>query len=567
MGGLQWTNIKIGGKYFVIFLFITITFLIAIIVTGVFINKTSGNMDDAVKRNEVSTYSSDLVSLFQEKYLLVPEYILLSDDKDLSEYIDYSKQFVSTAKKLRGDLNSDQLTILNQMIDNNNKLDEYFFSTIVPKVQDINTDKYKELQQSANQLKNETAKLGDKLKNSAIEISQTKMNTAKSNLGELIIILIISAISSIIISFILLFFMSRRISKNLNEIVFRSNDIANGELNNEDLLYQGKDEIGQLSNSINAMGQSLFEMISEISSVSKDVDQQIGTLFESSKEVKMGSQEIAISIEQMANGSRMQSENATKISEQTMEFNENIQSASEQGQQLVRFSDEVLQAAVDGNQQMKHSLDQMQVINNMVHNSVDLVQGLENKTHSITEIISVIKSIADQTNLLALNASIEAARAGEAGKSFAVVATEVRKLAEEVSNSVEGITSIIFTIKEETSKIAANLQNGYNEVSKGSAQIESSGQQFAEIKEKVSQMSSGVKMISSTLVKFNHSSQEMNQNIVDIAAITEESAAASEEIAAAVVQQAASLDMISGSTQRLTEMVERLNGLINRFKL
>jgi methyl-accepting chemotaxis protein len=567
VGNLKWTNIKIGGKYLVIFLLIMITFLIAILVTGLFIKKTSDNMDETVKRNDVATYSSDLVTLFQEKYLLIPEYILLSDDKKLNEYLDYSKQFVSTAKKLRKELSKGQLTTLNQMIENNNKLDEYFFSTIVPKVQDINTDKFQELQQSANQLKNDTAKLGYELKKSSTDISREKMNNAKQNLGQLILILIISAATSMIVSFILLYIMSRKISLNLNDIVNRSNDIANGQLNNEALTYQGKDEIGQLSNSINAMGHSLFEMISEISTVSNDVDTQITNLFESSKEVKIGSQEIAISIEQMANGSKSQSQNAANISQKTMEFNENILSASEQGEKLVRFSDEVLNAAIDGNKQMKQSLEQMYLINRLVHHSVEQVRVLESRTQSITDIVNVIKSIADQTNLLALNASIEAARAGEAGKSFAVVATEVRKLAEEVSSSVEDISSIIYSIKEETSQIAKNLQIGYGEVSKGSEQINSTGEQFGEIKEKVSQMSTGVKMIASTLIKFKQSSQEMNENILDIVAISEESAAASEEIAASVVQQTGSLDMIAGSTKKLTDMVERMNGLINKFKL
>lgn len=127
-GNVKWSNIRIGGKYAVIFLFITISFLIAIFITGIFINRTSGDMDETVKRNHVSTYSSDLVALFDEKYLLIPEYILMSDNGKLNEYLDRSKQFVTTAKKLKKDLDKDQLATFNKLIENNNKLDEYFFS-------------------------------------------------------------------------------------------------------------------------------------------------------------------------------------------------------------------------------------------------------------------------------------------------------------------------------------------------------------------------------------------------------------------------------------------------------
>jgi methyl-accepting chemotaxis protein len=564
---LKWSNIKIGGKYFVIFAFVMLAFLIAILITGIYINTTSNDLDEAVKRNEIATYSADLVTLYHEKYLLIPEYLLLSDEEKLDEYLDYSLSFSKIAKKLKVNLDEKQLKIFDQIIENNHKLDEYFFSTIVPKVQEINTEDFQALQQSANDLKSETAKLGYELKNSATEISNEKMSLANENLEKLLFILIISTICSIFISFILLGLMSRRISRNLKEIVLRSNDIANGQLNNQELTYHGNDEIGQLSNSINVMGQSLREMISEISNVSTDVDRQSITLFESSEEVKLGSQQVAASIEEMAKGASSQADSANAISHSTKEFNENILSASEQSEQLVSFSDDVLDAALHGDQQMKVSLDQMKVINQVVNGSVEQVRNLESKTQSITEIVDVIKSIADQTNLLALNASIEAARAGEAGKSFAVVATEVRKLAEEVTRSVEGISSIIFTIKEETSNIAENLQVGFSEVNKGTEQIESTGQQFAEIKEKVSQMSSGVKRISSTLIDFQQSSYKMNQNIEDIAAVSEESAASSQEMSAAIIEQTASIDTISESAKVLTDTVERMNGLIHRFKL
>lgn len=564
---LSWSNIKIGGKYTVIFLVITIAFLTAIFVTGIFIKKTNDDMDETLKRNNISTYSLEMSALFVEKYSLIPEFILLSDEEKLNKYLDYSKQFSSTAKKLKQYLEKDQLATFNKIIENNHKLDEYFFSTIVPKVQDIDTEEFVVLQQSANELKNETAMLAYELKHSAVKMSNENMNGAKKNLDKLIFILIISAISSIVISFLLLFVMSRKISNNLNKIVVRSNEISGGQLNNESLMYDGKDEIGQLSNSINVMGESLREMISEISKVSNDVDRQIATLFESAEEVKQGGQQVAASIEEMANGSGVQADYAANISQKTKEFNENILSVTEQSDKLVRFSDDALSAAVNGDQHMMGSLKQMQIINSVVNDSVSQVRGLEEKTQSITDIVHVIKSIADQTNLLALNASIEAARAGEAGKGFAVVATEVRNLAEEVSRSVEGISAIISFIKEETSKIAENLNVGYGEVTRGTEQIERTGHQFSEIKEKVSQMSEGVKVISSILVKFQRSSQDISSNIEDIAAISEQSAASSQEISAATVEQAASLDVISDSAKNLTAMVERMNRLIQRFKV
>jgi methyl-accepting chemotaxis protein len=111
------------------------------------------------------------------------------------------------------------------------------------------------------------------------------------------------------------------------------------------------------------------------------------------------------------------------------------------------------------------------------------------------------------------------------------------------------------------------LNEGYGEVNKGTVQIELTGQQFAEIKEKVEHMSIGIKTISEGLNKVQQSSQSMSENIEHIAAVSEETAAGSEEISTAVLQQNQSLDNISVSAKTLTSMVERMNNLIKKFEL
>lgn len=551
----------------VVFSFMTVAFFISVIITGFYIKDTSKKMEDTMLRNQVSVDAGNLITLYHEKYLLIPEYILLSDESKLSIYLEYSQEFVKTAKRLKQNLDQEQIATFNKMVENNHKLDEFFFSTVVPKVQQINTDEFTNLERSTRELKNETAKLGYELKNTAIKMSQEDLTKSKKELEKLYLILIISTVSSIILSFILLLVISKKVRNNLNEIVSMSNDIASGRLNSEEIIYSGTDEIGQLSKSINLMAQSLREMISEISNLSSDVDKQSSSLSQSSEDVKLGSEQVSVTIEEMARGASSQADNAANISQKTKEFNEEIMSANEQSEKLVHFSEQVLKVAIDGDKQMKESLHQMKRINKVVYTSVDQVKSLETKTLSITKIVQVIKSIADQTNLLALNASIEAARAGEAGKSFAVVATEVRKLAEEVSHSVEGISSIVFSIKEETAKIAENLNESYSEVNKGSEQIELSGQQFAEIKEKVEEMSTGVKKISSSFNKVKQSSQDMSENIEHIAAVSEETAAGSEEISAAIIQQNQSIDNISISAKMMTSMVARMNNLIKKFQL
>lgn len=133
---------------------------------------------------------------------------------------------------------------------------------------------------------------------------------------------------------------------------------------------------------------------------------------------------------------------------------------------------------------MAESMKQIEKIHKIMEGSLAKIKSLEEKTHSITELVQVIQSIADQTNLLALNASIEAARAGEAGKGFSVVASEVRKLSEQVGHSVGNITNIVSIINAETTAISHDLTAGYGEVAKGTETMEQSGQNFYNIKER-----------------------------------------------------------------------------------
>jgi methyl-accepting chemotaxis protein len=542
-------------------------FILAIFVTFLFLNHTGDTMDETVVKNEVAIHSADLITLFHEKYILIPEYLLMAEDEKLTEYLAFSQSFAETAKELMPNLPDEQLDMFYQMIENNHELDQYFFSVVVPNVQQINTDEFTDIQASVHELKEDTTRIGEELKTSAVTFNQDAMDAAQGDLRDVMFILIFSTAVAITISFVFLFIMSRSIKKNLNKIVVRSQQIADGQLNNEALEYDGKDEIGQLSLSMNHMGKSLRDMISQVSEVSELVDKQSVQLLHSSEEVREGSDQVAVTIEELANGATSQADNATVISESTKDFSHDIDEATGHSDTLVAFSKQVLDVSIKGNQDMEESLTQMSRVNEVVKSSVTKVKSLESKTHSITEIVDVIKSIAEQTNLLALNASIEAARAGEAGKGFAVVATEVRKLAEEVTHSVENITGIVLSIKTETASIAEELNVGYTEVSKGTEVIERTGIQFGDIKNKVEEMSDRVIGISTIFKKVAQSSKDINESVENIAAVSEESAAGSEEISATVVEQSQAVETIADSAKQLTAKVEEMNNMIKRFEL
>src|SRR5699024_4194813 len=131
--------------------------------------------------------------------------------------------------------------------------------------------------------------------------------------------------------------------------------------------------------------------------------------------------------------------------------------------------------------------------------AVQKVQGLDAQSQEISKLVSVIQDSAEQTNLLALNAAIEAARAGEHGKGFAVVADEVRKLAEQVSVSVTDITTIVTSIQNESSMVTESLEGGYKEVEQGTTQIEATGEKFNGINTSITNMVKDIQSISDNL--------------------------------------------------------------------
>jgi len=179
----------------------------------------------------------------------------------------------------------------------------------------------------------------------------------------------------------------------------------------------------------------------------------------------------------------------------------------------------------------------------------------------------VIQNIAGQTNLLALNAAIEAARAGEHGKGFAVVADEVRKLAEQVSFSVTDITGIVTKIQTESQIVTGALQAGYKEVELGTKQIETTGEKFNGINNALTEMVNIVHVTMDNLENITSRSDQMNTFIEEIAAVSEESAAGVEQTSASSQQTSSAMEEVSDSSKHLAELAEQLNELVLRFKL
>lgn len=362
-------------------------------------------------------------------------------------------------------------------------------------------------------------------------------------------------------------FTSRMIAKPLRTVMHRMNNIAAGDFSEEPLYTTSKDEIGQLVEATNQMSENSKLLLQDIDRVSGQINEQSDGLREYSTEVQTSSEQVAVTMEELARGSESQAEHASSLSVMMDSFNQKVIETNNNSVQVQKVSENVLEMTNDGTSIMETSTNQMEVIDGIVHNAVQKVEGLDTHTREISALVSVIQDIADQTNLLALNAAIEAARAGEHGAGFSVVADEVRTLAEQVSHSVTDITGIVESIQSESSAVTESLQEGYKEVEQGTKHIQRTHETFKQISEAVTDMARNIHISSENLLDITKNSEEMSRSIQEIAAISEESAAGVEETSAQTQEASSSMEEVAISSNDLAKLAEELDRLVNQFNL
>lgn len=211
------------------------------------------------------------------------------------------------------------------------------------------------------------------------------------------------------------------------------------------------------------------------------------------------------------------------------------------------------QMAVEGNQHMSRSAEASRRVVDAVNSSVSTIGGLSQSIDRVGEITRVIKEIADQTNLLALNAAIEAARAGEQGRGFAVVADEVRKLAERTATSTTDITNMISPIKSTTEQVVMTIQKIQAEVGAGTEFNHNAENSLRLIVTATNKVTDMAHEIASAVSEQSHASQEVARHMEKIASVTEENTA--------------SIYNVDEAAKRMSQTAEQMLGLVNHFRL
>jgi methyl-accepting chemotaxis protein len=314
-----------------------------------------------------------------------------------------------------------------------------------------------------------------------------------------ILILVITLAIAVVVGY----YFSSRITKPIVQLTELAKVAANGDLTLQ-VSIKDKNEIGQLAKSINTMVLSLRSTVN-------------GVLV-SAESLSAAALQISATTEEIAKGSTNQANDAQTMSELFNELSLAINSVAVSAEQAAELSNSTLDIAQDGGKVVRASIDGMK----QVYDQMSILEGDSNK---IGQIIEVIDEIAEQTNLLALNAAIEAARAGEQGRGFAVVADEVRKLAERSSEATKQINGIIKGMQENTRK-------SVNAVGEGVVSSSKTGEAFENIVQVVNDSAQKVTEIAAASEEQAAQSSEVLASIESISAATEEAAASSQETAA-----------------------------------
>ena len=372
---------------------------------------------------------------------------------------------------------------------------------------------------------------------------------------------------AIIIGVLVIWQYASSMAKPINRVVQAMERFAEGDLTQESMSIRSKDEIGKLANAMNQMQSKLKDMIHNIAQASDLITTSSKALSQSANEVNMGAEQVAITMNELASGAEGQAHHSNELTSLMERFTADLRETNQYGEHIHQSSFEVLGLTNEGSQLMTSSNSQMKKIDSIVQNAVEKVKNLDAQAQEISKLVVVIKDIANQTNLLALNAAIEAARAGEHGKGFAVVADEVRKLAEQVGYSVNDITTIVTNIQQDFDVVTSSLEDGYQEVKDGTTQIKATSETFTTISDSINDVVESVQLISKNLSKVTDDGQKMNSAIQEIAAVAEESAAGVEQTTATTEQTSSSMEVMAGKSAQLSTLAIELKTLVAQFKL
>lgn len=385
-----------------------------------------------------------------------------------------------------------------------------------------------------------------------------------------IMLFVVLALGVTVISVFVGIILGKRISKpilHITKLVNRTSDfdLTYDERFNNILQY--KDETGIIGKSVIDLRKQLREIFESLKIDSGKIKGNSEVLSESSQTTAESIEAVSKATEELVKGSVEQAKDSQNIAEMLSDFSDEMNDVVNSSDMVKDFSKKTEEVNLKGRDTMNLLNQKFDENRQALIKVGDSINSLSGKSTSIDKIVSKIQGIAEQTNLLSLNAAIEAARAGEAGKGFSVVASEIRKLSEQVELATRDISSEIEIIQHEIEKSKSSMNQGENIISEVNEAVEETQNIFNIIDESTKNSITQINNLYDKVIHASNNKDKILESVHSISSISEESAAGLEEVSASMNEQTKMADNTMDTAEDLKEIVENLNEIINKFKL
>lgn len=361
--------------------------------------------------------------------------------------------------------------------------------------------------------------------------------------------------------------MINKKARPLFQLAHNAQKIATGNLRVKTMDVRTKDEIGHVTASFNSMIQSLQSVLKTVNESSTEVAASSEELLANAEQTTNFSRQVATTIQDMANGAQQQQQQMLENKAALGEVTAGIWRVAVAAEDVAAVSNEAKDRAETGKEDIAGTVQQMQAIKGAVDETQQMIHELAAHSQHIEAFVTAISDISDQTNLLALNAAIEAARAGEAGKGFAVVADEVRKLAEQSSTSAGHIAAIIHALQHKVTETSQSMVAVTTQVEEGVAVVTKTGGSFEGILSATAAVSDQMTGVAAIAQQMSASAEQMGTLFANLQIITNETTTNSKSAVSLVEKQYGAIEEITASAHLLSSLAETLNAEVSRFKL
>ncbi len=400
------------------------------------------------------------------------------------------------------------------------------------------------------------------------EIQANRIDALNQQVSIFKVVTISLTLFAIVLAILFSISISRGIRKNVTKISRSIVEIANagGDLTKR-IEVNTQDELGGLAKDTNKLIDSIAGLVRQVSLMAQNVTATSQELLASAEETSTTINTIAITSSEIASGSEATKSKMNLSSKKMSSLEEAAHFLNTQAEIVKANSTEMLLVAQKGGETVQASSEKIMSLEEIMSNTSQTVEALGKKSNEITSIIGTITDIAQQTNLLALNAAIEAARAGEHGKGFAVVADEVRKLAEQSQQAAHSVKDIILSIQQEVKNIVQQNQQGVIEVISG---VEMTNQTNSSLEDIINQTKRTTVVVNEMVEHIQETlklSNEVAKSFDQVIKITNETASNTESTAAASEEGSAAMEQITNSVSQLSNQAEELRNIVDNFKL